>query len=416
MVKHIFKMIWNQRKSNSWLLGELLLVFVCLWYIVDYFLVVLYTFNAPVGFDLSHTYRFLFNAREEGAEGYVTMEEHPATVGDDLWEAIDRLRRMPEVEAVSFSRFGIPYNTMDNYISLRADTLSEGVACRLYYVSPSYFELYRIRPASGYKGELKDGLSDRAIVITEDAAAKLFPGENAVGKRVYLQNGNDPLEIGAVTRTGRGSEFERVRPQAYLYQGESDVKAFPGEMLPWAEVSVRVKPEAEKDFAEKFMTEKSGQVEQGNLYLQNITPLSSTREDALREGKSDMKTRVFILFFLLLNIFLGIIGTFWFRTRQRQGEMGLRMALGSTRSRLRITVLSEGVFLLTVAFVPALLICLNIALLDLTSTGLLDNTVLRFAGGIILTYLLIVGMIIAGVWYPANEAASLEPAEALHYE
>lgn len=233
MVKHIFKMIWNQRKSNSWLLGELLLVFVCLWYIVDYFLVVLYTFNAPVGFDLSHTYRFLFNAREEGAEGYVTMEEHPATVGDDLWEAIDRIRRMPEVETVSFSRFGIPYNTMDNYISLRADTLSEGVACRLYYVSPSYFELYRICPASGYKGELKDGLSDRAIVITEDAAAKLFPGENAVSKRVYLQNGNDPLEIGAVTRTGRGSEFERVRQQAYLYQGESDVKAFPGEMLPW---------------------------------------------------------------------------------------------------------------------------------------------------------------------------------------
>ena len=64
MIKHIIKLIWNQRKSNSWLLGELLLVTVCLWYIVDYLLVVLYTFSAPVGLDLDHTYKFEFNARE----------------------------------------------------------------------------------------------------------------------------------------------------------------------------------------------------------------------------------------------------------------------------------------------------------------------------------------------------------------
>ena len=47
MIKHILKLIWNQRKSNSWLLGELLLVFVCLWYIVDYFLVVISTPSMP---------------------------------------------------------------------------------------------------------------------------------------------------------------------------------------------------------------------------------------------------------------------------------------------------------------------------------------------------------------------------------
>lgn len=417
MIKHILKLIWNQRKSNSWLLGELLLVFVCLWYIVDYFLVVLYTFNAPVGFELDHTYNFQFNAREEGAEGYLTTAEHPSSVGEDLWEAMDRIRRMPEVEAVSFSRFGTPYNTMDNYMALRSDTTgSEAVSCRLYFVSPDYFDVYRILPAAGSKAALKEGITTRTAVITEDVAERLFPGQDAVGKTVYTGNDNQTLTIGAVSRTGRGSEFNKVRPQVFLYQGEANVKAFGANMLPWAEVSVRVKPDADKDFAETFMAQKSDQVELGNLYLQNITPLSNIREDALREGKSDMKTRTFILFFLLLNIFLGIVGTFWFRTRQRQGEMGLRMALGSTRSQLRMAVLGEGVMLLTLVLIPASLICLNIALTDLTSTGLLGNTAGRFIVGILLSYLLIVGMIIAGIWYPANEAASLEPAEALHYE
>lgn len=418
MIKHILKHIWNQRKSNSWLLSELLLVFVCLWYIVDYFLMILYTFNVPVGFDLSHTYQFQFNAREEGAEGYLTDTEHPASTGDDLWEVMARIRRLPGVEAVSFSRFGLPYNMMDNYLSLRADTTSgsEAVACRLYFVSPDYFDVYRIRPASDNQAELKDALSARSIVLTEDAAGRLFPEKDAVGQTVYTSGDNEAYTIGAVTRAARGSEFGRIRSQVYIHQSESDVKAFDANMLPWAEISVRVKPDADRGFAETFMTEESNQVELGNLYLQNINSLSNVREDALREGKSDMKTRIFILFFLLLNIFLGIVGTFWFRTRQRQGEMGLRMALGSTRHQLKLTVIGEGILLLSLVFVPAVLICFNIMLADLTAAGLIGNTVLRFVGGILLTYLLIAGMIVAGIWYPSAEAARLEPAEALHYE
>ena len=164
------------------------------------------------------------------------------------------------------------------------------------------------------------------------------------------------------------------------------------------------------------MKENSNQVEIGNLYLQSITPLSVLREDGIRDGKGEMNTRLSILLFLLINIFLGIVGTFWFRTRQRQGEMGLRMALGSTRSQLRTTVLGEGILLLTLAFIPTVVICVNIMLADLTNTVLMDNTVLRFVVGMLITYLLIVGMIIAGIWYPANEAARLQPAEALHYE
>ena len=70
--------------------------------------------------------------------------------------------------------------------------------------------------------------------------------------------------------------------------------------------------------------------------------------------------------FLLANIFLGIIGTFWFRTEYRKGEMGLRMALGSTRRQLNSIMVGEGVLLLVLAFIPSLLISFNIAHMDLS--------------------------------------------------
>ena len=39
--------------------------------------------------------------------------------------------------------------------------------------------------------------------------------------------------------------------------------------------------------------------------------------------------------FMLVNVFFGIIGTFWLRAQNRRGEIGLRMALGAYDGTLR---------------------------------------------------------------------------------
>lgn len=43
MNKKLLKQIVNERRSNSWLFIELLLVSIVLWYVVDYMFVTLYT-------------------------------------------------------------------------------------------------------------------------------------------------------------------------------------------------------------------------------------------------------------------------------------------------------------------------------------------------------------------------------------
>ena len=104
MNKKLLKQIVNERRSNSWLFIELLLVSIVLWYVVDYMFVTLYTYFEPRGFDIENTYRVEFDYLTEKSPDYIanrTDEEAHA----DMRELLDRLRRRPGVEAVSRSQW-----------------------------------------------------------------------------------------------------------------------------------------------------------------------------------------------------------------------------------------------------------------------------------------------------------------------
>ena len=120
------------------------------------------------------------------------------------------------------------------------------------------------------------------------------------------------------------------------------------------------------------------------------------------------------MLFLLVNIFLGIIGTFWYRTQQRRSELGLRIALGSSLPGLNALLIGEGVLLLSLAAVPAWIVCYHIGSADLTDAWQMEWGAARFIPGAVITLLLMVAMIVAGIWYPARQAMKIQPAEALH--
>jgi hypothetical protein len=66
MIKHLFKIIWNQRSGNGWIILELFLVFILLWYIVDFFTVLGVTATTPNGFEIKDTYLVKLSVRPAG--------------------------------------------------------------------------------------------------------------------------------------------------------------------------------------------------------------------------------------------------------------------------------------------------------------------------------------------------------------
>ena len=123
-----------------------------------------------------------------------------------------------------------------------------------------------------------------------------------------------------------------------------------------------------------------------------------------------------MLGFLLMNIFLGVIGTFWFRTQQRRKEVALRMAMGSSRRAIFSRLMGEGILLLTLAALPGIVVAFNIGMAELIDTEKLAFTTGRLVTALAATWVLMVLMIVAGIWYPARKAMQVQPAEALHDE
>ena len=121
--------------------------------------------------------------------------------------------------------------------------------------------------------------------------------------------------------------------------------------------------------------------------------------------------------FLLLNIFLGLLGTFWFRTQQRRGEIALHKVHGATNGMVFTRLMVEGLFLLILVTLPALLIDFALATAELNSWR--NSTTLEYDRLFIcatITFLLIALMILIGIWFPARKAMEVQPAEALHDE
>lgn len=55
-VYHNLKMLMNRTRYNGWVLGELFVVFIVLWFLCDSIGCFTYTLTRPLGFDYSHVY------------------------------------------------------------------------------------------------------------------------------------------------------------------------------------------------------------------------------------------------------------------------------------------------------------------------------------------------------------------------
>ena len=97
MIKHILKIIWNQRRSNVWIFMELLLVVAIFWVMMDSLFVDVSTYKAPLGFDITNVYKVNLGKISPDVPGYGPDELHQTSDGEVLIRLVDNLRQNPKV-------------------------------------------------------------------------------------------------------------------------------------------------------------------------------------------------------------------------------------------------------------------------------------------------------------------------------
>ncbi len=405
-----------------WIVLELFVVSALMWFIVDYLTVMGITASTPTGFDIDHTYKVTLAVTQEWENNHVAYPEDSPEPWLNMQRIVARLREHPQVENVSVGSWHFPYCRSNMNNRFAHDSLHTSID--VLKVTPDYFRVFRVSGSDGNPEMLAAAISC-GYVVSEEVEKRLFPGSSAVGQRITA-NGDEDEDGEAVTETfpiaGVTSLMKRTefsRPARFIfYPLEERELAGQSETMLWrmVEICFRARAGVGADFAERFAKEMRAQLSVGNYYLSEITPISDFRDEQLQWVYDPMRYRIGFSIFFLINIFLGVIGTFWLRIEKRRSEIGLRMAVGSSRRQVLRQMMGEGIVLLLAAYVPAMLLCLNLSKMDLLSADYMDATPLRLLLNTVVTFMLLVVVVCLGTWYPARRSSKIEPAEALHYE
>ena len=341
---------------------------------------------------------------------YVLPRTSPGSAPPDLRPAyadiVDRVRRLPGViDAAAAS--GIPLRVNLRIDALRApgQPIDYNMIVSLKAVTGGYHRTLAIPLRSGRYFTDDDREGAEAVVILSDAAARMFFG------------GDDPLGRTVVV-VGSGDERRVVGVVANVRQAGLEVSPGPEVYLPMAQTRsqsngfVLLHTTGDPNDALPALRAVVSQVLAGQP-LRQIARLDDLVAAQTAERRLNML--MFSLFGVLgLTIAaVGLFGVLGYLVSQQTRDIGIRMALGATRSRVVAGVLGHAGGLVVSGLIVGGLSAWSLSNLAGQFLFGLDPRDARAYAVAILT--LLAAALVATV-LPARRAASVSPIEALRNE
>jgi putative ABC transport system permease protein len=280
-------------------------------------------------------------------------------------------------------------------------------------VLPQYFATLQIPLLQGRDFTEHDRKGEPMVAIVDDVlAAKTWPKESALGKRLRLADPGDVtapwLEVVGVVKQVKqyGPEQPVPRMQVYIPIAQEKHSA------PIVALAVRFDPHVGEDNVRVGIRNSVATLD-SKLWLNSFETLDWLYH--LAEGRRKVSVALLTSFAALgiLLGFLGISGAVSSSIVRRRRELAIRIALGSTRSQatvnlLKWTLVCVGLGLLLGAF--AVMGAKKILTSFLFGVAPLDGTVFIWA------IFLVVLLALVATLIPARSILRLDPQEVLHEE
>lgn len=325
---------------------------------------------------------------------------------------LDGVRHLPGIQSASLvdtlpleNAFGASITVAD-----QPETITNPFSAWEFTVGPGYFSTMGIPLLRGRDfQELDRRNSPRVALISKTVAASLWPGQDALGKRIRPSGVQEWwMVIGVVEDVGHQGENKP------FWFGKGDVYFSAAQGIAYMPIYMDLVARGDGDLG-TFGREVSA-------VIKNIgpdAPVARLRTMKQVVTKSFSRSRMVVFLFSVfagLALLLGVVGIYSVVSNlvtQRTKEIGVRMALGADKSDILRMMLREGL----------VLICAGLVLGGVVALGLsgVMRSLLSGISPVDLSIFLIVALLIAAAavlatYLPSRRAAKIEPTIALRCE
>ena len=375
---------------------------------------VLRTMRNILGIDLGfRAERVLIASMNLSLAGYT--EERARLLTPQL---LERLAAVPGVDSVSLAKtypargwgdrrsiFSPGQEPPQDLLRRRTDL---GIRVETNTLAPGYFSTLGIPLVAGRDFGAQDGVgSTRVAIVSEKLAARLWPGENPMGKRIgvpnYIGPALPPVEVIGVAKDSRYRSL-LIDPPLLLYMPLSQNH----------EVFLSIVARATGDPAALVpaVREAVAGIDR-NLPLYDVQPLSTQVDTSLWQQRTAAGLIGIFGALSLLIAGAGLYSVMAYAVSQRTREYGIRMALGAKQGDVLGMVMRN-----------AMKLALSGVVLGAVAALALNRFVAGFLYGItptdVITYgavmLLLMIVAAAASYQPARTATRTDPLVALRHE
>jgi putative ABC transport system permease protein len=333
----------------------------------------------------------------------------------------ERLNAIPGVE-VSASTcclpmeggFGLPFLVVGRPVDK-----GQPVGAGWMSASAGYFEAFKIPILRGRDFTDRDVTgAPGVVVINESMAKKYWPKEDPVGQQIIIGKGVGP-EFDEPARQiigisgdihngglGRDPFPTMIVPQAQVPDGMTALNARIGPVI-WL-VRTHTEPHQLISAVSEQLRQASGGFPVARVRSMDEVVVHSTA----RESFNMLLLSIFGASALVLAS-IGIYGLMAYSVQQRTQEMGIRMALGADRSRIRNLVVWQGMQLTIAGVIVGAGAAFGLTrLIASLLFGVKSWDPIVF----VTVPVVLAGVALLAVWLPATRASRLDPMAALRVE
>jgi predicted permease len=342
----------------------------------------------------------------------------PQQVDEFYREVQRRVSALPGVEHVS-SGFTAPWRD-DRSLNISFQFVAQGARradgqdfrAKFRVVSPGFFDTFGLPLQEGrdFNDADKDG-SERVVVISQSLAKMLYPGQDAVNRKLWWTDGvmkfvgisTEPRRIIAVV-PDFDDENIIPSPAMTIYEPSEQEQGWNGRLF------VRAHKDAYALVPAISQTIRGISADQP---VEKASTLGDVRAEVLAPDRLNaIVFGGFAAVALLISV-VGVAGVLAFSVSWRTREFGIRMALGALPRNILTTVLVEGVAMAAIGVGAGVVVGFALArAIAKYVTDIHQPGPLAFVGSAVV----ILGAAIIASAVPAARAARVNAVEALRSE